>query len=285
MIRTIRRALEAVLILFAFGLFRLMPLDIASAVGAVLARLLGPFVRAHRTARTNIEKAMPELPERQVARILSDMWDNLGRTLGEYPHVGGNAMRKRVAIEGLENIQFAKTGKPVIFVSGHFANWEVLPLSTDIAGVPSVLIYRAANNPLSDWMIRRIRARYSLAMYAKGRSGAQQAITTIKNAKPLAMLVDQKQNDGKAIDFFGRKAMTATAAMQLAIKYQVPVITVRAVRTDGVHFQVTYEAPVTYGPGADPEKAMAALNLLFERWIREYPAQWLWVHRRWGADT
>jgi KDO2-lipid IV(A) lauroyltransferase len=145
-----------------------------------------------------------------------------------------------------------------------------------------VVIYREANNPGAEWLIRRTRAPYTRSMHGKGREGAVQSIKTLKSGQSLAMLIDQKQNDGSPLPFFGRTAMTTTAPAQLAIRYQVPILAARAVRTDGAHFHVSLEPPLQYGPSADPVEAMAGLNRLFEKWIREHPSQWFWVHKRWG---
>jgi KDO2-lipid IV(A) lauroyltransferase len=283
MLRKIRYALEGALILFAVIFFRLLPLDAASALGGRLARLAGPFARAHRTARANLEQAMPELSESQRRRILSGMWDNLGRVIGEYPHLTRPLMAKRITVEGREHLErIRQSGKAAIFVSGHFANWEIIPLTASLCALPMVVIYREANNPVAEALIRRTRAHYTRSMHGKGRGGAVQAVKALKEGHPLAMLIDQKQNDGSPVPFFGLSAMTSTAAVQLAARYGVPLLAARVVRTDGVHFHVSLEPEVRYGSDTDPVAAMADLNRLLERWIRDHPAQWFWVHRRWG---
>ena len=231
MLRKIRHALEGALICFALLFFRLLPLDVASSFMGTLARVFGPFSRAHRTARANLEMAMPELSDLQRSRILSGMWDNMGRVIGEYPHLSRPIMAKRITVEGREHLEKLRAvGQTMVFVSGHFANWEILPLTASLCGSPLVVIYREANNPVAEWLIRRIRAPYTLGMYGKGRMGAVQSIKALKEGRPLAMLIDQKQNDGSPLPFFGRTAMTTTAATQLAIKYQVPLLAARVVR-------------------------------------------------------
>ncbi len=283
MLRKIRYALEAVVLFFAFLLFRLLPLDMASGFGGLLARILGPFSRAHRTAENNITMAMPELNQYQVRKILGDMWENLGRVIGEYPHLSGAQIKQRLTIEGQENLrQSMALGKGALVVSGHFANWEIVPLTAALNGFPAVLIYRAANNPIAEWFIQRIRSRYNLNMFNKGHEGARKIIKALKEGKTVGILVDQKLNDGRPIPFFGRDAMTAMAAVQLAIKLQVPLLAARVVRTDGAHFHVSVQPAKIYDPSADADKEMLELHKLFESWIREYPAQWFWVHNRWG---
>lgn len=283
MLRNARYIAESVGLILIMGVFRLLPLNVASSTAGIIARILGPFSRAHKTARQNLEAALPQLAEQECRRILSDMWDNIGRVFGEYPHLSCEKMRSRITVEGLDHLQEIKySGKGAIFVSGHFANWEILPLTSAIYDLPLVLLYRAANNPFADWLINEIRSHYNRAMYNKGREGATATLKAIKDGHPVGMLIDQKMNDGQPIEFFGRPAMTATAAASVAIKMQVPLLAARVVRTDGAHFHVTLEAPIYYDQHAHPEEAMLELNRLFERWIRENPAQWFWVHRRWG---
>jgi Kdo2-lipid IVA lauroyltransferase/acyltransferase len=283
MLKKLRYGLEGILILFAMIFFRILPLDFASALGGRIARAVGPFSRAHRTARSNLEMALPELGGHEREQILSGMWDNLGRVIAEYPHLSRPVMAGRITFEGREHIdRVRESGKAALFVSGHFANWEVIPLSAWLHGLPLTVIYRAANNPVAEWLIRRIRAPYTRGMHGKGRAGAAQSIKTLKEGHPIAMLVDQKQNDGSPVPFFSRDAMTATAPALLAIKYELPVLAAHIVRTGGVHFHLSVEPPVRYGADAEPVKVMTDINGLFEGWIRKNPAQWLWVHKRWG---
>ena len=283
MARKLRYALEGALILLALLFFRLLPLDFASALAGRLARCFGPFSRAHRTARDNLTQAMPELSHEQRKKVLADMWDNLGRVIGEYPHLNRPVMTRRITIEGREHLDRVRdSGQAAIFISGHFANWEVIPLTAAIYGLPLEVIYREANNPVAEWIIRRVRGSFTQKMFGKGRAGMVQAIRALKEGHCLALLIDQKQNDGSAVAFFGRNAMTNTAAVQLSIKYDVPLLAARAVRTDGVHFHMLLEPPATYDSSADPVEVMENINRLFEKWIREHPAQWFWVHRRWG---
>jgi KDO2-lipid IV(A) lauroyltransferase len=282
-IKYMRYGLEAVILLPGLLFFRILPLDIASAVGGFLSRFIGPMLGVHHVADKNLSLAMPELTEPERRKILYDMWDNLGRVIGEYPHLTRKIMAKRIVVEGREYLEKIKTsGKGSLFVSGHFANWEIVPLTASLCKLPIVLIYRAANNPVSDWIINRIRSSYNLRMHNKGREAALHSLKALKENQAIGMLVDQKMNTGSPVPFFGRDAMTATAATSMAIKYQVPLLLARVVRTGGVHFHVSLQPPITYEPSADPVQAMADIHKTFEDWIRAYPAQWFWVHRRWG---
>ena len=203
MLKKLRYGFEGFFILFAMIFFRLLPLDVASALGGWLGRIVGPFARAHRTARRNLEQAFPEMSELQRSRILRGMWDNLGRVIGEYPHLSRPVMARRITIEGREHLdRIQESQKAAVFVSGHFANWEIIPLTAALCGLPMTVVYREANNPVAEWLIRKIRAPYVRSMHGKGRVGALQSIKAIKEGHPVALLVDQKQNDGSPIALF-----------------------------------------------------------------------------------
>ena len=279
-----RHLSEAGLLLITMGFFKILPLDMASALGGSLARFIGPFLRAHRVADTNLTRVFPEYDDHTRRRILSGMWDNLGRVAGEYPHLSPETMRNRITIEGAEHVEAFKAGKGkgAVFVSGHFANWELCPLASVIFGVPATFIYREANNPYAEKLIQSMRRGYCERMFGKGRESAQKALQALKGGGSLALLADQKLNEGTEIPFMGFNAKTTLSAAKLALKFHVPVIAMHVVRTDGAHFHVTINPPKYYAPGTLPTDIMNDVHQWFERWIREHPEQWFWVHNRWS---
>ena len=194
--------------------FKLLPLDCASALGGALARRIGPSLGVSRHARRNLSRAFPEFPETEIARVVAGMWDNLGRVVAEYPYLrkicvfapGGP-----VETRGFEHVDRAVgAGRRMIFFSGHIANWEIGMLAGVQYGISVAQIYRAANNPLVDRMIARFRSDRG-EFIPKGAVGARHAITALRRGTHLALLADQKMNDGIPVPFFGRPAMTAPA--------------------------------------------------------------------------
>lgn len=283
------RALEAALLYPFFLFFRLLPIDWASAMGGWIGRTFGPLVPVTRRARINLQRAFPEKSAPEIATILRDMWDNLGRTFAEYPHVARLRLYDgdgRVEVKGAENIDLLRDdGKPGIFFSLHMGNWEVNALSAAQRGLPVTQIYRAANNPLTDALFRHSRRGGIGGLLRKGRQAARGAIEVLKGGGHLAMLIDQKMNEGIPVPFFGRPAMTAPAAAALAYRYDCPLVPAKTERLRGARFRVTLYPPMklarTGDAQADIAATMAAINRLFEEWIRASPAQWLWLHRRW----
>ena len=273
---------------FFFGVFRVLPLDGASAFGGALARAIGPLLPVTRVARRNINRAFPGLSEPEIERVIGSMWDNLGRLAAEYPHLrkirvfepGG-----RVETYGLEHVDRAvKAGRRMIVFSGHIANWEIAMLAGVQYGLPVAQIYRAGNNPLLDRMIARFRGDGG-ELIPKGSVAARRAIAALRRGTHLTLLADQKMNDGIPVPFFGRPAMTAPALAVLALRFDCDVLPTRVERLDGARFRLTVfpPLPVTRSgePHADAAALMAQVNATLEAWIRDRPEQWLWVHRRW----
>lgn len=278
----IRLRIEALALRALFSAFRLLPLDAASWLGGFLARAVGPYLKAHKTAEKNLAAAFPRKPGAERQRILTAMWDNLGRVAGELPHLTGEALMRRVTLSGMEHMP---QNRPVIFISGHIGNWELTYPVPHARGIRTALVYRHLNNPYADAFIAGIRRTRAAAMIAKGPRGAVKLARAIKDGLSLAMLVDQKMNEGVAVPFFGREAMTAPAVAQLALRYDLPIIPARVVRTRGCRFHGTAYPPLAYIKTGDEEKdtlaILTAINDLLENWIREYPEQWFWVHKRW----
>ena len=303
--RRLRYLLQAIPLYLLFGLFRLLPLPAASWLGGRMAYGLGRNLqRRNRLAAKQLAMAMPHLsaPERQ--KILAAMWDNLGRVVAELAHLP--ALRRRLAdgripILGAQAVvEMAAHGQPAMFVSGHLGNWELAPLVAHHLGMPLYGVYRAGNNP---WLERLIRAQRDAASnlgrprrdwqgfgIAKGAEGGKKLLQKMKQRQSIALLIDQRMNDGVAAPFFGQPAMTADAATKLALKYGYPIVMARVVRGRGHQLSVEI-LPASWpqgfldAAGGDLELAslnwLTAINQQLESWIREHPAQWLWLHRRW----
>ncbi|MDX2113964.1 MAG: lauroyl acyltransferase [Alphaproteobacteria bacterium] len=277
---------EALLLKTVFSGFRGMSLDMASFTGGTLARAIGPFLPAHQTAKKNLKLAYPNLSRDEEYKLLSDMWDNLGRTAAELPHLPGKLF-SRVDISGLEHIP--KDSKPALFFSAHLGNWELNAPMAFRNGVNLAVIYRHANNPYVDEMIRSLRASQCNDQFAKGPKGGAGLMRALRAKQSIAMLIDQKMNDGIALPFFGHNAMTATAIAELALRFDLPIIPAHIVRTKGAHFKGYVSPPIAYAKTGDKDKdvraIMLAINRMVEGWIREYPEQWFWVHKRWPKEA
>lgn len=283
--------IEAAFAYTLWGLFRLLPLDVASWLGGALLRRIGPLTSAHRVAADNLRRALPDLDDARRAEVLGGMWDNLGRTVGELPHVPRitDPAAGRLTVAGAEHLDALRdSGRPGILVGGHIGNWQLQPSVLAGQGVPIHVFYRAPNNPLVDRLFRIAHGGGGGEMLPKGRDGARRSIALLKDGAVLGMLADQKMNDGISVSFFGRQAMTVSAPAQLALKYHAVMLPARVVRLDGARFRMEFEAPMELPRSgdlhADVAATMTQVNQRLEDWVREYPEQWLWVHRRWPKD-
>lgn len=282
--KKIRYALEAVLVYVLLFIFRIMPVDMASHIGGWLGRTIGPRLAASRKAKRNLAAALPDADH---DKIIAGMWDNLGRVVAEYPHLGFIA-RHRTVIENGEALEKLKAGGgPVIIIGGHFANWEVPGvMALERYGIETDLTYRAPNNPWVEKILYKCRTRGGkLQAFPKSRSGAQQMLQTMRDGRFLGILIDQKYNEGIAVPFFGRPAMTNPFFVQIGQKYKGQVIPMRIERTDGANFKVTIQEALAVTNEKDEnlpaEDVIAAAHGILEHWIRNRPEQWLWLHRRW----
>ncbi|MBT7235575.1 MAG: lauroyl acyltransferase [Rhodospirillaceae bacterium] len=283
---------EAAAAWLLYGLFAILPVDAASWLGGTLGRLVGPKLRVSRNARRNLKRVFPHMEDAEMARILTNMWDNLGRTAGEHPHLGKfDPYRKnsRVEVVGIEHVDALRDdGAAGILFGGHLANWELAPLAGTKRGLVVHLVYRRANNPFFDKIVQKGRAVLGGDYFPKGSEGARNILRVLRQGDHMAMLVDQKMNDGIAVPFLGIDAMTAPAVAELALRYECPLVPARVERLGGAHFRVSFfpplEKPHSGDRQADVLTLMGMVNASLGDWVRERPEQWLWVHNRWPAE-
>jgi Kdo2-lipid IVA lauroyltransferase/acyltransferase len=269
--------------------FAALPVDRASAWGGRIARLIGPHLGVSRRALANLARAMPENDAAENRRILRGMWDNLGRSAAEHPHLAqicDGASDRVEIVNGGAIAELMASGRPALLFGGHFANWEVGPSTIHrMMGEALLSVYRAANNP---WVERMLRRRLpKRRVVAKGAAGGRELVRHLRRGGYAAMLVDQKQNDGIAVPFFGTAVMTAPAIARLGLRFDCPIVPVRVERLDGAHFRFTVQPPLekanTGDAAADVLATMTRVNAVIEEWVRARPEQWLWLHRRWPS--
>lgn len=291
--RRLRYLIEGLFVTTAFRILSLLPYGVASGLCGRLLRCIGPFLGRTKTARRNLTRAMPELNAAAIDRIIGDMWENLGRVMGEFPHVGimtAEEFSRIVSVEGTSHIIEAQQGATgSIFFSAHLANWELVPKTLAVYDYPMALVYRRGNNPQLDRLIQGTRKHYQTEGIAKGAAGSRQLIRALRQQRPIGMLLDQKMNTGIPVGFFGREVMTATAIANLALKFDCPIIPIRIIRSGGIRHRVSILPPLTYArtgdEATDIHNIMTLINTMLEQWIREYPAQWIWVHNRWPDEA
>ncbi len=273
-----------------YGVFAILPMEKASALGSWIARTVGPRLRVNKLARRNIERALPDESPRDVDDILHEMWDNLGRVIGEFPHIGRLDIYNdpRVEVVGGEYIDALRDdGKPGLFITPHIGNWELSGYAIMQRGFLKdiAVVYRAPNDAAAEWLLQVSRKNLHAELIPKGSAGARRIVEVLRGGGHVCILPDQKMNNGIAVPFFGRPAMTAPAAAQLALKFGCAIVPGRVVRLDGARFRMIVDPPIPPPNSGDRHADVLALttkiNQVMETYIREHPGQWLWVHKRW----
>lgn len=274
--KNIRYLLEAAPIHVLVLLFKLLPAETASNLGGFIGRTIGPRLAASRKAIKHVETS---LPAADTQTIVKGMWDNLGRTIAEYPHL------KTIIENHTEVHGYLPEGvKQFVFFSGHLANWEMSATGMlHFFGITPQLIYRAPNNPYLQNILDECRSlQGTISTIPKSSKGARDMMRALQNGESLGILIDQKYNEGIAADFFGQPAMTSPAFVQLAQKFDLPLIPVRPERINGCQFRITVYPPIET-KNRSIDDVVSDAHTLLEQWITERPDQWLWLHRRWNS--
>jgi KDO2-lipid IV(A) lauroyltransferase len=289
--RRLRYYLEAAGFFIVIGFFRLFGIDRASAIGGWIGRTLVAPTPMSRLATSNLRAAFPDKSSAEIKAIVRAMWDNLGRVMAEYAHLDKLHMDgpdPRIEVHGLDVANAAiGTAKGIVFVSGHFANWEIMPFAARDYGITGGVIVRPANNPYVHRWLDQVRSRNGMTeQIPKGPSGTRRIFSLLRKGEAAMLLVDQRASEGITIPFFGRDAFTTPAPAALALKLGAVVVPVSNERVEGAaRFRMTIhptiEPPNTGDPDRDLFEFTAAITRFIEERARERPHEWLWIHKRW----
>ncbi|MGE4480737.1 lysophospholipid acyltransferase family protein [Acidocella sp.] len=295
-----RRA-EALLVRALVRLLRLLPVTAASRLGGAVAGGVGPLLPVSRkVGEANLRLAMPELSAPERARIIRQVWVNLGQSIAELVRlrdmreVAAGSNEPGYVLEGWAEHVAPRLlpGQPALFFTGHLGNWEIMPVIAEKHRVNFGFMYRAASNRAVDDILRRLRDDgydHPVRMFPKGAPGARAAYAHLRAGGALGLLVDQKLDTGIAVPFFGKTAMTMDALASFALKLRCPVFPIHVIRVGPARLRVICEAPIPLPDGGDRQAdglvLTQAMNHILEGWIRRHPGDWLWLHRRWPKGT
>jgi KDO2-lipid IV(A) lauroyltransferase len=284
--------LEAALFDAISAFARIFAIDSVSDFGGALFRSLGPLTRANRVAERNLRIAFPEVDDAEINRLLRAQWTELGRSLAEFlvlDRVVADTSRLQVEGEALLGAIAAGRG-PVVFISGHFSCFEMMPAAIIKAGVKCQITYRAMNNPYVDASVRKNRFRYGVRLFApKGLEGARELMRGLQRGESVALMNDQKFNGGVAAPLFGHMAHTAPGPVTFALRFGIPIQPMSVQRVGpGARFKVIVHDQIhledTGDREADIEAGVREINAFIEERVRARPTEWFWVHRRWPNE-
>lgn len=295
-----KRARYAVEAAFAFGVLALLkplPADAAISTLAAVLRRIGPFLPRQKVVLDNLAHAMPELDEAERQAIARGMWENLGRQVAEYVFLDqlfdydpDAETVGRIEVSGRELFQrIHASGEPAIFFTGHTGNFELLPICAATFDLEVTALFRPPNNP---YVARRVLAARTTTMGAlvPSKTGAAAGLAkALQDGASVGVLVDQKFRRGRLGTFFGQPVRTNPLLPKLARQFECPVYPARCVRLPGNRFRLELEEAVELPRGEngriDVDASCQMLNDIVERWVRDYPDQWMWLHRRWDPTS
>jgi len=255
-------------------------------------RWLGPVTSRHRLVHKNLGLAFPDMPLPERERIAVAQWENFGRYIAEMFFMDRlTPASGRVEIVGADRLRaMALAGTPAVFISAHLSNMEIMPSVILAMGVDCVVTGRALNNPYIDARLREWRRRYGVEAFApKSSGGAREQLLALQQGKSVAHMVDQKNNQGVTVPFFGHAAGTETSAARMALKSNAPLVPISIQRQKGARFRVVVHEPIPLRPTGrrqdDVEEGVRKINAFVEARVREKPEEWWWMHRRWPNEV
>ena len=289
--KIIRYFLEFFIVLIFFIIFKVVGVKLSSDLGEIIGKYFGPLFRKKTIAKKNILIAFPDLNEKSINEMIERMWKNIGRIFGEYIHINKFSIidpkKIKIVFANKKNFEMLKkNNKPVVFFSGHFANFELMAKCLQELGFNIGAIYRPLNNIFLNPIMEFIRKKYICPIQIeKGSNGTKKLIKHISTNSPLALMIDQRLSSSIRVPFFNQPATTTTTPAQLAIKYDALLVPVFLKRLDKTNFEFFIEEPLIINRTSDYDKDIfnitQIMNKKIEEFIKRDPAHWLWSHDRW----
>ncbi|MEY3751887.1 MAG: hypothetical protein RLZZ354_429 [Pseudomonadota bacterium] len=289
--KIIRYFLEFILVIFFFLVFKIIGLKLSSDLGEIIGKYFGPLFRKKTIAKKNILIAFPNFNEKSINEMIDRMWKNIGRIFGEYIHINKFSIidnsKKKIVFTNRDDAEILKkNNKPIVFFSGHFANFELMAKCLQELGFDIGAIYRPLNNIFLNPIMEFIRKKYICPIQIeKGSNGTKKLIKHISNNNPLALMVDQRLSSSIRVPFFDQPATTTITPAQLAIKYDALLVPVFLKRLEKTNFEFFIEEPLITNRTNDYDKDIfnitQIMNIKIEEFIKRDPAHWLWSHDRW----
>jgi Kdo2-lipid IVA lauroyltransferase/acyltransferase len=289
--KIIRYFLEFFIVIIFFTIFKIIGLKLSSDLGEIIGKYFGPLFRKKTIAKKNILIAFPDLNEKSINEMVERMWKNIGRIFGEYIHINKFSIidpkKIKIVFANKNNFEMLKkNNKPVVFFSGHFANFELMAKCLQELGFNIGAIYRPLNNIFLNPIMEFIRKKYICPIQIeKGSNGTKKLIKHISTNSPLALMIDQRLSSSIRVPFFNHPATTTTTPAQLAIKYDALLVPVFLKRLEKTNFEFFIEEPLIINRSSDYDKDIfnitQIMNKKIEEFIKRDPAHWLWSHDRW----
>tara|TARA_B100001063_G_scaffold236508_1_gene256368 strand:- start:16 stop:876 length:861 start_codon:yes stop_codon:yes gene_type:complete len=284
--KNINYFIQFCLIIFLYFLYKILGLRNSQKISSKIFALFGPFFRSKKICKNNLSKAFPLMTEIEKEKVIKKMWINYGKIFSEYPFIKNFRMletNKIISIENhnlLEEIKISKS--PVVFISGHFSNFELMAMSIEKFGIDLAAIYRPLNNKFLNPLMEKIRKKYICKKQVKkGVSGTREILRYFKNGSSIAIMIDQRVSQGVKAEFFGHEALTTTIPAQFVKKFNAKIIPVHIERCNNNHFKLKIHDEIKFDNDESILSITLKLNKILENMILKNPDQWIWTHNRW----
>ena len=275
--------IQFILINILFLIFKILGFKLSSNLGNLIGRSIGPIFRSKKLIIKNLKKANIN---KDTNKIASNVLGNYGRIFSEYVHLKNfrnEKLDKYISIVGLENLEhIKKNAKKVVFVSGHFNNFELMAMQIEKVGIECAAIYRPLNNPYLNKLMEKIRMRdICKIQIKKGRAGTREIIKNLNRGRSIALMIDQRVREGEKILFFKDFATTTTIPAQLIKKYNCDVVPIYIERYKKTYFKMYISEPINISKSKSIKEITSYLNIILEKMILKNLDQWIWTHDRW----
>ena len=285
--KNIKYFIQYIVIIILFLFFKILGLKYSSILSGKIFALLGPTLRSNKKSIQNLSNALNDLNFTEKQIILKKMWVNYGKILAEYLFIKkfrkNSSISKKIIIENQNELEkIKKSSKPVIFISGHFNNFELMAMHIEKSGIDLAALYRPLNNKFLNPLMENIRRKYICKkQIPKGISGTKSLLKYFKNGTSIALMIDQRVSEGIKCNFFNRHALTTTIPAQFATKFNAKIVPIYIERLKDNNFKIKIYKPMEFDKNDNVEMITIKLNKILEEMILKNPEQWIWTHDRW----
>ena len=285
--KKIKYFLQFICVIFFFVIFKILGLKLASIISSNIFILFGPIFRSNKIVFSNLKIAFPDIDENQKKQILKKMWFNYGKIFAEYMFIKNfrhnEKYSAKISIENKDIIEkIKKDNEQVIFISGHFNNFELMAMQIEKIGIKLTALYRPLNNPYLNPIIEKIRKKYICKKQVKkGISGTKDLLLDFKDGSSIALMIDQRVSQGIRSNLFNKEALTTTIPAQFIKKFKIRIVPVHIERQRYNDFKIKFFEPVNFSNEESIETITFKLNKILEEMIIKSPEQWIWTHNRW----
>ena len=285
MFKFLRYSIETIVIIFFFSIFKTLGLKNSSIISGKIFKIIGHFFRPKKTVENNLRIAFPNLSDNEIKKYILEMWEYYGKIFAEYIFLSElkNNKKANIKISGIHILEKLKINNDrVIFISGHFDNFELMAMYLEKSGIKLSTIYRPLNNFFMNTIMEKLRTKYICKkQIKKGRTGIRESLRLFKEGYSIALMIDQRVSEGPKINFFNKEAYTTTVPAQFVKKFNCKVVPINIVRTNNINFEIKVFEPFEFKKNDSINEITLTLNKWLENTIKENPSKWIWSHNRW----